>query len=258
MNKWELQKYELSVNKRGQVVRVVKELLHRNPRSNYHTDGTDVFDTKLYLAVVEFQQTARLRNTNGSVDKETWAALGIGLQPAQIDIISIHDSKLRLLLTRVLDDSKPPSKEKIETAWKSLQKCRSQVEKDYQRNFAELNRKYSAENQLSVLGDVRKLVVTAGAGIAWEISKAAGKIVLKRIVGGAVVGTLIQTAAEVVYMTGAWFEELWIIKSETDEALADCFESNEEMFQLSFRTNSNRNNISSWKDNPRYWNVPMW
>lgn len=156
-------------------------------------------------------------------------------------------------------DGKPPSKEKIKTAWESLQKCRLQVEKEYQRKLAEINKKYSAEKQISALDDMRKLMVTAGAGVVWEISKAAGKIALKRIVGGAVVGTMIQTGAEGVYMTGAWFEELWIIKGEADEAYADCFESNEEQFQLSFRVNNKRSNISpALKDNPRYWDAPMW
>lgn len=163
------------------------------------------------------------------------------------------------ILKVAIETPKPPSKEKIEEAWESLQKCLSQAEKEYQRNKVELNRTYSAENTISALSDFRKLMVTVSAGIAWEISKAAGKVVLKRVVGGAVMGTIIQTAAESVYMTGAWFEGLWAIMGEYDEAIADCLESNEKQFQLSFRTSSDRNNISySLRKNPRHWSNPMW
>ena len=98
MNQWELQKYHLTTNSRGQVVRVVKQLLHSNPRNSYQMNGTDIFDTELQSAVAEFQRTLRLPNTSGTLDSETWAALGANMLPAQINIVSLHDSNIRVLL----------------------------------------------------------------------------------------------------------------------------------------------------------------
>ena len=98
MNQWEMQKYQLSNGSRGQSVRVVKQLLHLNPHNSYQTDRTDVFDSKLQTAIVEFQRTARLLRSDGTLDAETWAALGKSLLPTQINILSIHDPNLRYLL----------------------------------------------------------------------------------------------------------------------------------------------------------------
>lgn len=98
MNQWELQKYQLSTGSRGQSVCVVKELLHINPRSSYQTDKTNVFDSKLQIAVAEFQRMKRLPNTDGTVNSETWSASGANALSAQIDILAVHDANLRALL----------------------------------------------------------------------------------------------------------------------------------------------------------------
>ncbi len=99
MNQRELQKYQLIANSRGQVVRVVKQLLHSNPRNSYRMDGTDIFDIKLQSAIAEFQRAARLPNTSGTLDTQTWAALGANMLPAQISILSVHDSNIHSLLS---------------------------------------------------------------------------------------------------------------------------------------------------------------
>ena len=116
MNQWELQKYQLTVNSRGQVVRVVKQLLHSNPRNSYRMDGTDIFDVKLQSAVAEFQRTSRLQNTNGTLDAQTWAALGANMLPAQINIASLHDSNIGALLAGRLGGGRGLSADEIKLA----------------------------------------------------------------------------------------------------------------------------------------------
>lgn len=100
MNQWESQKYQLSVGSRGQIVRVVKQLLHENPRTNYQKDGTDFFDSKLQSAVAQFQQVSRFGNADGSLDVETWAALGKTVSDIRLYHLttSVTESALWLLL----------------------------------------------------------------------------------------------------------------------------------------------------------------
>lgn len=88
MNHWELQKYQLRANSHGQAIRAVKQILHLNPGNSYRMDSTDVFDTKLQSAVIEFQRTARLRNVNGTIDLDQSRRLKTLLMRLNLSLLS--------------------------------------------------------------------------------------------------------------------------------------------------------------------------
>lgn len=94
----ELRKYRLAIGDRGRSVRVVKELLHCDSRIPYKANSDDRFDRELQAAVAKFQTTVYLRNRSGTVDEETWRALGKNQLKEKLRFLAYRDATLFHLL----------------------------------------------------------------------------------------------------------------------------------------------------------------
>lgn len=103
-----LRSYMFRVGNKHNAIRNIKSFLnshHRVPIFDLKNDL--IFDAKMQTALAQFQKSKNLLTT-GRMDLRTWSAVGESMHPAQINIVTAHDTTLRHLLTFGKKLNQPP------------------------------------------------------------------------------------------------------------------------------------------------------
>lgn len=92
-------RYEFKEGDRHVAVWEIKQFLHHHPQVVGRPQRGDLFDAETRLALVEFQKLARLRTTDGSLDEETYRAIGRAMSQGEREAAAFRDATLGVLLT---------------------------------------------------------------------------------------------------------------------------------------------------------------
>lgn len=117
MDQRQFQPLMFSVESKNPAVRIVKEFLNAHPHvRNFNLPLNYNFDTQTQAALAEYQRYRKLSSIDGSMNAETWKAIGSDMHPAQIEIVSTHAAAVRWLLISGSDSGRGLSADEIKLA----------------------------------------------------------------------------------------------------------------------------------------------
>ena len=117
MNPHQLQPFMFTVGIRHTAVRIVKEFLNTHPRVPvFNLLLDDNFDLRTQSALAAYQNIKRLPVTDGTMDAETWAAVGTDLNPAKAQIVLVQQPLLRNLFNSRSEEGRGLSADEIKLA----------------------------------------------------------------------------------------------------------------------------------------------
>lgn len=85
MYDWEIQRYMFQFGSRDILLFHLKNFLRSRPYILSNLNGQAIFDTSLQTALAEYQRHHRLSVADGTLNKETYAAIGKEMSITQIN-----------------------------------------------------------------------------------------------------------------------------------------------------------------------------